>query len=567
MRKLLLVFLLILPTVLAQGEINPDIGFDVENAAPLGITNPKLVSFLDISFKESGTLDISPKGSKLRKLDLELHSFPREEYYIDISRLSTSPDALDNKEFLLFSWEDLPKGKVSYELNADLKLDFSIKKQKLFPPFPFSNIPPDLQIYLDPSEKINSDDPNIKRIANEIILGENDAYVVAYKLARFVTDEMVYDLDYLGRVESATNILRDKTGVCVEYANLFIALSRSVGIPARYVSGYAYGNVYGEKFNAHAWTEVYLPNIGWIPFDPTFGEYGWVDMTHIKTQHSEGPDSPSLRYEWIGGTVTTSEPLVDVDLNEKREDLPDYIINNLWVEKDIITPGSYNVVWMSLENTQDFYIAPEARLTSAPKILGKNQQTTILKPKGEDKIGWIIQIPEDLDPGFTYTYTINGATLFGTDETTKFVVDPRKGVDFSLFDAKFTLGIEELDEPPTGLEPMLNINLQYPELAYVEEEYNLMVSLYNSGNAPFERLNVCVEDVAKECESVFLGINDRQVLTFTQLPTESGSDKLFVTVSGEDVEESQIIEISIVEKDITTKIIDWFYGIFGIFFN
>jgi transglutaminase-like putative cysteine protease len=62
-------------------------------------------------------------------------------------------------------------------------------------------------------------------------------------------------------------------GVCQDFAHTMIALTRLVGIPSRYVSGYLF---HGEDSNdrstsnaTHAWIEVFLPHLGWVGFDPT----------------------------------------------------------------------------------------------------------------------------------------------------------------------------------------------------------------------------------------------------------------------------------------------------------
>jgi transglutaminase-like putative cysteine protease len=59
--------------------------------------------------------------------------------------------------------------------------------------------------------------------------------------------------------------------VCQDFAHLMIAVLRSAGIPARYVSGYIFGGdsrVLGAEAS-HAWCEAYLPPYGWVGFDPT----------------------------------------------------------------------------------------------------------------------------------------------------------------------------------------------------------------------------------------------------------------------------------------------------------
>jgi transglutaminase-like putative cysteine protease len=61
-------------------------------------------------------------------------------------------------------------------------------------------------------------------------------------------------------------------GVCQDFSHVMLGLCRSVGIPARYASGYLYNGPRDTLVGAqasHAWTEVYLPGAGWIGFDPT----------------------------------------------------------------------------------------------------------------------------------------------------------------------------------------------------------------------------------------------------------------------------------------------------------
>lgn len=86
-----------------------------------------------------------------------------------------------------------------------------------------------------------------------------------------------------------------RTGFCIHFASAGVLLLRSLGVPARYVSGYV---VRGKEFaledegfvahvpdeNGHAWVEVYLDNLGWIPVDVTPGfSDAWLESN---TYHS-----------------------------------------------------------------------------------------------------------------------------------------------------------------------------------------------------------------------------------------------------------------------------------------
>jgi transglutaminase-like putative cysteine protease len=86
-------------------------------------------------------------------------------------------------------------------------------------------------------------------------------------------------------------------GVCQDYAHLFIAACRGLGLPARYVSGYI--NQPGE-IATHAWCQVWGgKNIGWMDVDPTHNVM--ADQDHVVTAHGRDfSDVPPNRGVWKG---------------------------------------------------------------------------------------------------------------------------------------------------------------------------------------------------------------------------------------------------------------------------
>jgi transglutaminase-like putative cysteine protease len=65
--------------------------------------------------------------------------------------------------------------------------------------------------------------------------------------------------------------IEQRQGACRDLAVLWIDICRSVGLAARFVSGYYEGDVTRDKHYLHAWAEAYLPGAGWRGFDPTNG--------------------------------------------------------------------------------------------------------------------------------------------------------------------------------------------------------------------------------------------------------------------------------------------------------
>lgn len=87
------------------------------------------------------------------------------------------------------------------------------------------------------------------------------------------------------RVDSPIDeALRLRKGVCQDFTHIMITLVRQLGIPCRYVSGYLFQQGRGlERVTStamHAWLEAYLPELGWIGFDPTNNTL--VDERHVR---------------------------------------------------------------------------------------------------------------------------------------------------------------------------------------------------------------------------------------------------------------------------------------------
>jgi hypothetical protein len=116
--------------------------------------------------------------------------------------------------------------------------------------------------------------PEIAGLARRIAGDERDPRVVAERLARWVHDSL--EKRATVSLPSALQVLRARSGDCNEHTQLYVALARAAGIPARAVSGLAWLN---GKFYYHAWPEVLLGR--WVAVDPTFGQFP-ADAAHLR---------------------------------------------------------------------------------------------------------------------------------------------------------------------------------------------------------------------------------------------------------------------------------------------
>jgi transglutaminase-like putative cysteine protease len=113
--------------------------------------------------------------------------------------------------------------------------------------------------------------PSIRRTARRVVGGETNPYLAAQRLYEYVIDNVVYShmphfaLYPRGEAESVY-VHEHKYGDCGAQSMYFSALCRSVGIPARCTGGF---QIFQGAPAGHFWAELYLPNYGWIPVDPT----------------------------------------------------------------------------------------------------------------------------------------------------------------------------------------------------------------------------------------------------------------------------------------------------------
>ena len=119
----------------------------------------------------------------------------------------------------------------------------------------------------------------LKQLATEHVAGQVSEFGKVDTLANWLSGGgFSYSLS-AAPFNNAAGLLafltKTKSGFCVQYAYAMTVLTRLLGIPARFVVGYTEGTrakdgVYTVKnTDAHAWTEVYFPSLGWIRFEPT----------------------------------------------------------------------------------------------------------------------------------------------------------------------------------------------------------------------------------------------------------------------------------------------------------
>ena len=258
---------------------------------------------VDIKISSSAeVVPLTPSGY-IESATINMTFFPKQTDTQELLRFYTNPKAELEENQLKFTWKR-PEGRIDYEVNVEVKTSNAMHEIRQKIGFPIQELPEDIIPYTKPSETIDSGNDAIIRLASELVKGEDDLYAAVFKIADWTKNNIEYNLSTLTAEVSqkASWVLENRQGVCDELTSLFIALLRAVGIPARFVSGLSYTNsdLFPEKWGPHGWAEVYFPGYGWVPFDVTYGEFGWIDPTHIKFKESVDSDGPSTYYSWVG---------------------------------------------------------------------------------------------------------------------------------------------------------------------------------------------------------------------------------------------------------------------------
>lgn len=142
----------------------------------------------------------------------------------------------------------------------------------------FDKTSDDLAMYLSAEEMIESDDPNITSIAQEVSSSAQNSWEIVKRLGFWINTNIKGSING----GSAHETFMRGDGSCGPQSLLMAALCRAAGIPSRVVWGCMYTPVEGGSFGHHAWNEVFMGAAGWIPIDVTSKETDYVDSGHIR---------------------------------------------------------------------------------------------------------------------------------------------------------------------------------------------------------------------------------------------------------------------------------------------
>ena len=518
---------------------------------------------IDVGLSSSFEIKEDGNDPSIEYLDLNLTSVPRNDGLQEVRSINTNPSANVQEGRVSFRWDDPDFSRRSFSVEAEVitRNDFVPVTRKVA--FPVTGIGEDLRPFTESSDKIDSDNPGIIALASSLAEGEDDLFVVVYKLAEWNNRNIQYNLSTLTSEVSRTAswVLQNRIGVCDELTNLFIAMNRALGIPARYVNGISYTNseLFTESWGFHGWAEVYFPGYGWIPFDPTYGQYGFVDAGHIKLRTSIDVSEYGIRYSWRGRDVGVELDSLDIEvrLKEASGEISPTVALSSQILKNPVAFGSYNLEEVEVRNLRDHYVVAELRHWTIKELelIGDTKRAILLKPGEVKREYFIFRVSDDLKQGYIYTFPMTVKSLYASVETEFKAENTADSFSLEEVNSLITEEPEEEQEEEEQREEeeiiqpgslTLDCTADRTEI-YVYENANVTCTATNTGNATLDNLSFC----HRECETFRLGITESREFTFLTNFNTQGNNRAEATVEGK-ASGSAAVDINVLDEPAIT---------------
>lgn len=526
----LIILLLILNTVLAEDFSS----------------NEKAV--IDLSISSEITIIPTSSHSSVREVKATLAFYPTDDEIQTVKTLTTSPDAKEIDNALVFEWTEPELNQIPFSLNAEVETKNTLQKTYTKIHFPLVNIPEEEKEYTKPTENIDSDDEHIIKTASSIVEGENDLYAVVYLLAAYTRDTIEYSLDTSTEdvSQKASWVLKNKKGVCDEITSLFISFCRALGIPAKYVSGIAYTNYEGiNDFGTHAWAEVYINN-KWVPFDITYNQLGFIDSSHVKLRESYDSASPSTKYELasINADLETKKLDIKADVRQKTGETAKLVSLSSKALKQNIGFNSYNLIETEITNPNGFYVISSLAISKTEGLeTEEKHEDVLLKPFETKKVFWTVKTKQ-LDKKYIYTFPL-------------LIYTSRNETSLAEFSSSYNEAVYTLDEINSIIEETKeetektyskNVDLtciSEKDSYYLYEAIVIECNIQNTGNVFLENLEVCLEE---DCKTTNLGIAQEQQFSFEFTPSKKGKKDIKVSAKNSQVSKTAYVKAEILDE-------------------
>ena len=462
---------------------------------------------------EASTLELEAQWSGVLTTDVGARpSFTSLEARVNLVPESyvTIPESRESDGAIIFEWREL-RDRYTYVIatNTTTRLSGGLTQSEVWPTQTRDLLETDLIDYTH---------PDVRRFAAGIGEGETDVLRLAVRAADAVRERIEYNLSTIN-IEarfSASDVLARGEGVCDEISVLYIATMRALGVPARYVSGYAYTDIFDPDgtWEAHGWTEVYIAGT-WVPFDLTYNEYIHLSAAHLPIRRSDDAASTRISYEWYARNVDITAERLETDITITDIGAPVRFgsLDARFVHERV-GPG-YNELEVTVHNEKDSFLAPILSLSRTQGLDVPSEVTVIVPPRSSRSVRVPVRITETLRPRYEYTFPVSVHARGFEAADARFRADLQSGSIEEPHDADERAFHPDIDASCTDV------------LGLPGREGVSSCSITNTGNR-----NLDIEVCAERCTQSRILIADS---AYASVPVviEDGTYEYAITIRGE----------------------------------
>lgn len=454
-------------------------------ALAVDVKNPQNVEYMKAEITQSGSVSVGDVSELNLSLYIpqsdssqtaEIQEVSNADYFIE-------KDKFGNRKINMF-WKN-PPNPVTFKVKTAVTINRRTSGN-------FYSIGD----FSKPTELIQSTDPEIKALAESIVIGKKTDFDKISSLTKWVNENIEYDLAYSDVNLSATTVLHLRKGVCDEFSTLLLSMARALGYKASYVVGFAYGKGYTFSegdFAAHGWTEIYTPS-GTIISDPTWGEIP-VDASHIRFASLADSIYPEVNVSGIGKNPSMKiNPITtNISILEVREN-PILKANSFFIEPDVWKGYAVARTDISAPDCALTKVSEQSCITDGGQLLQPEQNDTTIYFCGNKTLFSIFKLPDNLDEKKIYTCPVTIAAYNANQNTINLKLHEKPEGSVKLFLDK---NVAEEGEKITAYSPDAYIFTSFGQYwfdsATFEANDNVIVYAYNDGALEKQEVRVVKE--------------------------------------------------------------------------
>jgi transglutaminase-like putative cysteine protease len=148
-----------------------------------------------------------------------------------------------------------------------------------------------------------------------------DTFAMLSRMCGAIHESFAYNQRFEPGTQPPATTLEQRAGTCRDFALLMMEGARSLGLAARFVTGYLYDPALDRAegggtapAHPHAWMEVYLPGAGWVEFDPTNGIIGTDRLIRVAVARDSEQAMP-IKGSFVGPPGACIATIVDVQVS------------------------------------------------------------------------------------------------------------------------------------------------------------------------------------------------------------------------------------------------------------